>query len=723
VADSDAAAGPARVAIIGGGCAAITAAFELTRPEHAGRYDVTVYQQGWRLGGKGASGRGPSDRIEEHGLHVWLGFYENAFRLMRECYRELNRDPDRCPIADWRDAFFSDPNVGMADRSGDGRWLHWTAVFPPAPGLPGDPLDETNPFTMRGYLTRTTALLATLLSRVHTGSAADAGGDAGRPHGAEPPASVSDVAARINLLLRLGVLGTVTGMLEAVAILELVFRAFPGVSENVLLRLLRGIAASAREQLEAVATRDDESRYIWEIIDLVLAILVGIIRFRLVTDRRGFDAIDEYECREWLLLNGASERAVNSAFVRGLYDLAIAYPGGDPKRGALAAGQAIRGSLRMFFTYRGSLFWKMRAGMGDVVFAPFYEVLRRRGVRFEFFHRLENVALCPEDELGPGEKPYVKALEFDVQARTRDGEAYQPLIDVRGLPCWPSSPDYAQLHDGERLASEGWDFESFWDHRRVGTKTLTVGEDFDFVVLGVGIGAVEHVCSEIVERDSRWQDMVTHVKSVPSQAFQVWLASDMAALGWTEPPTTLSAFVKPFDTWADMTHLVEEESFEAPVGAIAYFCNVLEDTPFERSDTDYLARRTAEVRENAVRFLDEQIHHLWPRARGEGGRFRWGLLVSDEASADCTGEQRFDTQFWKANVSPTDRYTLALPGSIQYRISPLDNSYDNLTITGDWTSCGFNEGCVEAAVMSGRLAAHALSGWPALEQIIGYDHP
>ena len=36
---------------------------------------------------------------------------------------------------------------------------------------------------------------------------------------------------------------------------------------------------------------------------------------------------------------------------------------------------------------------------------------------------------------------------------------------------------------------------------------------------------------------------------------------------------------------------------------------------------------------------------------------------------------------------------------------------------------GFNAGCVEAAVMSGRLAAAALSGLPALEDIVGYDHP
>lgn len=77
-----------RVAVVGGGCAALTTAFELSRPEHNGRYEVTVYQMGWRLGGKGASGRGVADRIEEHGLHLWMGFYENAFRLMRDCYGE-----------------------------------------------------------------------------------------------------------------------------------------------------------------------------------------------------------------------------------------------------------------------------------------------------------------------------------------------------------------------------------------------------------------------------------------------------------------------------------------------------------------------------------------------------------------------------------------------------------------------------------------------------------
>jgi hypothetical protein len=50
-------------------------------------------------------------------------------------------------------------------------------------------------------------------------------------------------------------------------------------------------------------------------------------------------------------------------------------------------------------------------------------------------------------------------------------------------------------------------------------------------------------------------------------------------------------------------------------------------------------------------------------------------------------------------------------------------SFDNLTIAGDWTATGLDSGCIESAVMSGRLAAHALSQHPPLQDIVGYDHP
>jgi uncharacterized protein with NAD-binding domain and iron-sulfur cluster len=700
-------AAPIKVAVIGGGCASIAAAFELTRPALGGRYQVTVYQLGWRLGGKGASGRGPAGRIEEHGLHLWMGFYENAFRLVRECYAELGRDPASCPIADWRDAFAPAPVIGVLERAREGHWLPWTAALPTTDGLPGDEFPSNARWTMADYVGRMVGLLRSLVESLQMG---------GQPAAAAPD--------RLGRLLKYGEVASLTALVEGVAALETMLGDLSRYSENLMLRFLDNLAVNARAQLDALAETDPEVRRLWTIIDVTLATLRGIVRFGLMTDPRGFDAIEEYDCREWLLLNGASRQSVDSAYMRGLYDLVFAYEDADATRPRFAAGQALRGMVRAFFTYRGSFFWRMQAGMGDVVFAPFYQVLKARGVRFEFFHRLENVRLAPS----ASESPHVEALEFDVQAEIRGGQEYRPLVDVGRVPCWPSAPDWTQLVEGERLRHEAWAFECFWDQRRAGTRTLHVSRDFDLVVLGVGLGALPHVCREIVARDPRWRAMVDHVKTVATQAFQVWMTADMGELGWSDPPTSLSGFVEPFDTWADMTHLLPREGWSRPPRALAYFCNVLPDLDgrADRAHRELPALQREVVRQNAVGFLNRDVGHLWANARRAPGEFRWDVLVDEHAGngADpLTGEARFASQFWTANVNPSDRYTLSLPGSSAYRISPLDETYDNLAVAGDWTDCGFNAGCVEAAMMSGRLAAHAIAQSPALEDIVGFDHP
>jgi hypothetical protein len=46
-----------------------------------------------------------------------------------------------------------------------------------------------------------------------------------------------------------------------------------------------------------------------------------------------------------------------------------------------------------------------------------------------------------------------------------------------------------------------------------------------------------------------------------------------------------------------------------------------------------------------------------------------------------------------------------------------------MAIAGDWTAAGLDAGCIETAVMSGMLAAFAITGQPTLESIVGYDHP
>src|SRR4029077_21182868 len=475
------------------------------------------------------------------GLHVWLGCYDNAFRLLRQCYEELNaktkaknrsakaRDTRKRRRRDWREFFLPDSHIAAAGTSAHGGWINWAAHFPPAPGLPGDAFHEQNPFALSHYLARAVSLLRTLLLGLETFRASStANADVDRD--SEPSAGQGDpvdIAARIAGLLRVGALASAAIAVEALALVEAALKAMPKVPEGLLLPVLEAIASALRKQFEAIVASDDHTRYQWEIIDLVLANLVGAVRYKLLTDPRGLDAIDHLDHREWLRENGASERALNSPFTRVLYDTAMAYEGGDEGRPAIAAGAALRGTLRFFFTYRGALLWKMRAGMGDVVFAPFYEVLRARGATFKFFHRLRNVRLADASELAPGEKPHVEALEFDIQAETPERREYRPLVDVKGMPCWPAEPDFSQLKAGARMRREGRDFESHWDRRKARTCELKVTRDFDFVVLGIGIGALPSVCGEIIATNARWRSMVERVKTVATQAFQIWLAADL----------------------------------------------------------------------------------------------------------------------------------------------------------------------------------------------------
>jgi uncharacterized protein with NAD-binding domain and iron-sulfur cluster len=571
---------------------------------------------------------------------------------------------------------------------------------------------------------------------IENGRSAQPSATASAATAASAPLGADGVAASAERLLRYGQLATVAALFEAMDVVRQGMDAFFPAAicdpTGVIVRLIEALSVAAREQLQRIVAGDNELRRVWQVIDVILAVLRGATLTGLALDARGFDAINEYDWREWLRLHGASEESLQSGFMRGIYDLAFAFEDGDVTRPRLAAGVALRGAMRMFFTYRGALFWRMSAGMGDVVFAPLYEVLKQRGVKFEFFHRLRNVVLAPPRA---DETPFVSALEFDVQAKPKRSGEYDPLVLVNGVACWPSEPDYEQLAGGARMKREGRAFEGHWEDRIAGTTRLEVVRDFDFVVLGVSIGALPYVARELIDRDPRWREMVRHVKTVPTQAFQVWLREDMNALGWPHPPSNLSGFVEPFDTWADMGHLIGEEGWTRPVASIAYFCSVLPDRapPGDAVTREFNTEQRQFVRNNAVGFLNRDIGVLWPGAVRTSGGFRWELLATERGRVTASnasvkrtpvaGPIRFDTQYWTANVNPSDRYVLSLPGSVVYRLSPLDTCFDNLTIAGDWTATGLDTGCIESAVISGRLAAHALSHLPRLEEIVGYDHP
>ncbi len=62
------------VVILGGGCGAVTAAFELTATQELrDRFEVELYTLGWRLGGKGASGRNRDHSLRIEGTGCTCG--------------------------------------------------------------------------------------------------------------------------------------------------------------------------------------------------------------------------------------------------------------------------------------------------------------------------------------------------------------------------------------------------------------------------------------------------------------------------------------------------------------------------------------------------------------------------------------------------------------------------------------------------------------------------
>src|SRR5580700_4834128 len=132
-----------KIAILGGGIGAMTTAFALTdQPGWQDRYDITVYQMGWRLGGKCASGRNAEfgQRIEEHGLHLWFGFYDNGFALMQKAYSALKR-PASAPLATWQDAFKPQNYIVLTENI-KGSFKFWPIEVPEKPGVPGEHNEE-----------------------------------------------------------------------------------------------------------------------------------------------------------------------------------------------------------------------------------------------------------------------------------------------------------------------------------------------------------------------------------------------------------------------------------------------------------------------------------------------------------------------------------------------------------------------------------------------------
>ncbi|MCU6497281.1 NAD(P)-binding protein [Rugamonas sp. A1-17] len=714
---------PQKIAILGGGVGSMTAAYYLSdQPGWQNNYEITVYQQGWRLGGKGASGRNAQygQRIEEHGLHIWFGFYSNAFKMIKAAYASLDR-PAGAPLATWRDAFKQHDYVALSEQVGD-QWRNWSIVFPTLPGEPGEGNEQITLWqlavAMVGWIEQWIKSLDKLTRELelpphqsHTGVLPD-----WLYHLAEGVTSSAHELLEDMSLLGSALYGMVVNMSADVA------RHTAGehlALAGALVGVRQRLHARYRKLIDqADSDTSDDIRRLFICVDLGVTVMKGVFEDGVI--RNGFDVINDVDFRQWLRNHGGDEDlCVNSAPVRGFYDLVFAYEGGEFGKPNIEAGTLLRAMARIGLAYKGGIMFKMQAGMGDTVFTPLYQALLARGVKFKFFHKVEE--LVPDGR-------QIGGIRMTQQVALK-GADYDPLVDVKGLACWPSTPNYGQIDPAQAalLQEHGVNLESWWSDwakiyhqqfdKELPVLTLKRGVDFDQVVFGISVASLKSLCPQLLAQSPALNTTYEQVRTVATQAYQVWLDKDLPQMGWDYQPggqqPVLSGFSEPYDTWAPMDQLLCREDWPPALNPrnVSYFCSALPVASYPpASETGFPALMAAKAKEGAVEQLSKRIASLWSAA-GPAGAFPWQWLVD---GSEATGVARFDSQYWRANVDPSERYVMSVVNSTKYRLQTDQSGFSNLYLTGDWIKTGLNAGCVEAAVMAGMQASRAMSGHPAV---------
>jgi uncharacterized protein with NAD-binding domain and iron-sulfur cluster len=656
-------ASPRRVVILGGGPAGVAAAFWLTTPEQNNRYQVTLYTQGWRLGGKCASGRNQSesDRIEEHGLHMLMGCYQNAFATLRACYDAWTPPPDS-PISKWTDAFLPQRQVTLMETDGPGgSWAPWNfANLPKTSGEPGDGYGE------------------------------------GKVAAAAPAASMHALVLKLADWLEqsVGAQKLIAGGADAIAALRAPLISVEDVTKHKL-----ALLQTANQQLGAaiggktkagqaapLARPDSTLSRLLILANIGFAIGYGYLRDIALRGEGAYDRLDALDFRNWLSSCGAFSETLASAPLRALYDLMFAFPAGlAGTNGSVAAGVTFRFLMELTFGYRDAPLWKMAAGTGDTVFTPLYQVLEARQPGcVKFFSRLADM------HAGTGGR--IQSIDISIQAVTTNGAPYQPLVPVNKLLCWPNQPDWNQLQNGSVLKKDKVDFESSFCTVSVGNQTLKADQDFDLVILAIPPVSILQTPASFTQNNAAWRTALQASSSVATQSLQLWMSANVGNLGWTLGATVLSAYAEDYDSWGDMSHLLPIESWSGPnpPHSIGYFVGCLplpQQPPPNPGSIPPVATKLAD------QWMAQSLATLWPA-------YAPGLVVSRYDVANFDGSELYVQTPGGANVAS--------------RLSPAATAgFSNLYVVGDWTRTRFSGGCFESAVESAMLASQAISGIPA----------
>ena len=412
-----------------------------------------------------------------------------------------------------------------------------------------------------------------------------------------------------------------------------------------------------------------------------------------------------------------------SCWMQSAYDSSFAYEQGDttsPRtaekpllgRPTMGTGTVLRGALRLGLGYKGAMAWKFQTGCGEALVAPLYEVLRRRGVKFEFFSKVEHLGVAT------------------TTARHRhhpDSAAGRSRPSAEGLPAAHRRQRCALLAGRAALGSDRQRRRGSRNGSRIGLDSVAAASSpAPFAAASISITCCWRSpsgrCRRFAANSSR--------RARPGKPW--WTRSRrcgrrrsaVGQSGSRKPRLDGSKRARGYRRRADGhvgRHGSVHRSRNVAGGRHSEGRLVLLLRDAGRSKPALVAGRRLSgtqldaVRETSINFLTISRHssgraHIH-RTGSTGGCSSRQLARPVTRAAGRTVCARRHRRLGSLRALPARQR--------RHRLKPGESGFRNLTLAGDWTENTINAGCMEATVMSGLAASRAIAGYP--ERIVGED--
>ena len=721
-----------KIAILGGGISSLATAWELTNNPHwATKYEITIYQTGWRLGGKCATGRGIYNRLEEHGIHVFQGWYDNSFRMIQGVYAEIsqNKLAPKSPFPTWSSAFLRNNATIMTEYSAPkNTWTAWPLLFPENSISPG-----TEPLPMWELIKKMIGLgLELLLTSPHAQHIPP--GTKWLLHFFFPESNLI-VSHHPKPWYQQVLEQAETICEEGSELFMIIAKDLSGIQKKrqkvwwvkPLIKELQVIIKKLSVNIEQ-NPEDSHKLRIIIMLDLISVILTGIMKDIWIPSKEkfNFSAINHLDFCAWLRSHGASDHVLDSSFIRFFYTGTFAdQETGPTGRGLIAAGTALKMSIKAM-GYKGSLVWQFSAGTGDSLIMPLYQVLKHRGVKFLFFHEVLSI--------NPGRDNHITSIKIAEQIKLKKPSlGYDPVVEIKfqksgrknkKIQSWPNQPKLDLVNPSWAKKLKNVNLEDpkiIWKDYKI--KSLQYQKDFDKIILGIPVKSLNLCCKEIVKTNRRWKNMINQIQTTATASMQLWMRQDERKLGYISKEWGFSnnraaantvVYQEPFTSWLNQSQVLNTENWPKKSKPLltAYFTGSI--TPKKEKE---FSSKTHQQKMNlfkieAKKWLTRYMGLFWPHWL-DSGKPQWKWLCAPPDNT--TDEQKYSSQYFRVNINPTDQYTLSVPNSAKYRLRTDNSGYWNLLLCGDWIDYGDNAGFVEGAIISGLLAAHALQRQQGIE--------